>query len=156
RDILNLSVKTATAAWEDSDPTLLPDIEKIVTAHYKISIEQITFGKAMTKFPLLHKLFPFMLKRIINQLENDVQTSNNPVAIQDKIALNRQRLHYFEEDLNIKLNECRNKIREYIKLLPSTDALLFGEKPSSADIVTAVLFARLSMIGEEDLINESP
>ncbi len=156
RDILDYSAQRAGAQWYDADPAFLPHIQQIVTAHYQISIERLTFGKAMTKFSLLRKIFPRMLERMIKQLENAAPTSNNPLAIQHKIALDQERLRYFSGDFTEKLNERRNEVRQYIKLLPSTDPLLFGDKISSADIVTAVLFARLHMIGEENLIKESP
>lgn len=156
RDILNYSAQQAGEKWYDAEPALLPHIQQIVTAHYQISIEQLTFGKAMTKFSLLHKIFPRMLERMIKQLENEEPKSKNPIAIQNKIKLDQERFDYFQGDLEKKLNDRREDVRRYIQLLPTTDALLFGDKISSADIVTAILFARLHMIGEESLINESP
>ena len=157
RDILNFSSKIASQAWSDADPALSSDIEKIVAAHYKLAIEKLTFGKLMEKHSLLQKIFPFMLKRIIKQLKAESHTASDPLAIQNKIAINEERLAYFTEgDLAKKLEARREEAREFIKILPQSEILLFGYKPSSADIVAAVFFARLKMIGEEDIIKASP
>lgn len=157
RDILAFAAKNAASQWIDSDPALAPNIQNIVAAHYNISIEQLTFGKAIQKFSLLHKVFPFMLKRMIKNLEAEKQSTPNPKAVEHKIGVDEARLAYFTEgDLSKKLNDRREEVREYIKLLPEPQEMLFGNKPSSADIVTTALFARLQMIGENDLIKVSP
>ncbi|MGE3317820.1 MAG: glutathione S-transferase family protein [Candidatus Berkiella sp.] len=155
RDILNYAAKHAGNAWYDSEPQFSPDIQKIVAAHYQIPIEKLTFGKVMVKHSLLHKLFPSMLKRIIKQLEKESQT--DPEAVQKKIAVDEERLAYFSQgDQLKKLNDRREEVREFIRQLPEPQSLLFGEKPSSADIVTSILFARLKMIDEDELIKVSP
>lgn len=157
RDILAYAAKNAENQWLDSDPTLAPTIQKIVAAHYNISIEQLTFGKAMVKHSLLHKVFPFMLKRMIKNLEAEKSATPDTKAIDHKIGVDEARLAYFTEgDLNKKLNERREEVLEYIRQLPEPQTLLFGDKPSSADIVTTALFARLHMMGEQDLIKVSP
>lgn len=158
RTILEKAALIADNHWYDADPILAPQINEIVDAHYAISIERLTFGKAMTRFKPLHILFPRLLKRIIHNLEISLPTSTNPQATQRKIALNQERLTYFTEgDLNQKLAAERETVSQYFSLLSvSPDELLFGNKPSSADIVTAILCARLIMIGEFDLVKAFP
>ena len=46
----------------------------------------------------------------------------------------------------------RKRVSTYLNQLPNPSHFLFGDKPSSADIVTAVLFGRLKMIGEYSLV----
>lgn len=155
RDILNFAAKSASQAWADCDSTIAPNIEKIVTAHYSLPIEKLTFGKMMLKHYPLRKLFPIMLRRIIKQLQAESQT--NPIATKNKMAVNQERLAYFTEgNIGTKLNERREEVREFLNQLPQSETLLFGERPSSADIVTAILLSRLKMIGEDDLIKATP
>lgn len=158
RAILDKAASIAGDQWVDADPSLTPKIKHIVDAHYAISIEHLTFAKAMTKFKLLHSLFPRMLSRIVKKLEDELPTSSNPEAVQRKINLNNDRIAYFTKgDLNQKLIAERERISEYLRQLPfSSDEFLFGDKPSSADIVTTILCARLKMIGEFDLAKEFP
>lgn len=157
RDILHLAAQHAKDKWCDADPALLPAIEKIVSAHYAISIEDLTFGKIMLEHYLPRKLFPLMLGRIIKQLEAEEQSSADPSNAKNKIKVNQARLAYFTEgDQLKKLNERREEVRNFLDLLPKTDKLLFGDKPSSADIVSSVLVGRLNMIGEENLIKSTP
>lgn len=149
-DILKFAAETAGQNWCDCEPN-------IVAAHYAIPIEKLTFGKIMVKNYALRKVFPIMLQRIIKQLETDLHTTTDPDATKRKISINLERLAYFtEDDQLVKLNEQREKVRDYFQQLPQTQTLLFGEKPSPADIVTAILFARLNMIGEYKLMNASP
>ncbi len=156
RDILNLAATHAAQSWCDADPVLLPQIEKIVASHYALPIEKLTFGKIMANHFLLRKLFPRMLGGIIKKLEAELKTTANPTATQNKIAVNEERLNYFTQGNQVeKLNERREEVRAFIKQLPPSRALLFGEKPSSADIVTAILLARLEMIGENTLMKSS-
>lgn len=158
RAILEKSASIAGNQWSDANPSLAPKIQGIVDAHYAISIERLTFGKAMIRFKPLHILFPRMLNRIIQKLEQSLPSSENPQAIERKIALNQTRLAYFTEgNLNQKLVEERATVSHYLSLLSVTpDQLLFGAQLSSADIVTAILCARLQMIGEFDLVKAAP
>jgi glutathione S-transferase len=156
--ILEKAALIAGDQWYDADENLAPQIKKLVDANYSISIEHLTFGKAMTRIKLLRMIIPHMLRRIIKKLESNLPSSANPQATQQKITLNQQRLSYFTEgDLNKKLIAEREHIKQYLNLLPvPSDELLFGNKPSSADIVTAILLARLKMIGEIDLVKPFP
>src|SRR4029079_18701002 len=103
RSILDESALIADQQWCDSDSGLAPKIKSIVDAHYAISIEHLTFGKAMTRFAPLRTVFPHILRRIIRKLESSLSSSDNPQALQNKIALNQQRLAFFTEgDLSKK------------------------------------------------------
>jgi glutathione S-transferase len=158
RDILQLAATHAGDNWCDADPALSSNIQDVVAAQYDVVIEDLTFAKAMVKFPLLHSIFPRVLRRVISQLDKDLQTTNNVKAVQDKILLNIKRLNYFTdgnlEDKLVAQRECARRFLE--KLPPVPTALLFGDKVSSADIVTAVFFGRLNMIGEYDLVSPYP
>ena len=158
RAILEKAALIADKQWSDADPTFALQVKEIVDAHYALSIERLTFGKAMTRYRPLRMVFPHMLRRIIHQLEVAKPSSTNPEATQRKITLNQERLAYFTEvDLSKKLIDERENVTDYLNLLPiSPTSLLFGDKPSSADIVTAILCARLQMIGEDDLVKSIP
>lgn len=158
RAIVQLAASHAGENWCDADATLLPMIEAVVAAQYDVVIEDLTFAKAMVRFPLLHRIFPRVLRGVIRQLEKDLPTTTNEKAVQNKILLNIKRLDYFTdgnlEDKLVAQRECARRFLE--KLPPKPTSLLFGDKPSSADIVTAVFFGRLNMIGEYDLVSPYP
>lgn len=158
RDILQWAATHAGEQWCDADPALSQNIEAVVAAQYDVVIEDLTFAKAMVRFPLLHHLFPRVLRSIIRQLEKDLSTTSDVKAVQDKILLNIKRLDYFTDgNLEDKLVAQRACARHFLEKLPPTPtSLLFGEKPSSADIVTAVFFGRLNMIGEYELVSPYP
>lgn len=158
REILQLAATHASEHWLDADVALAPSIAAVVAAQYDVVIEDLTFAKAMVRFPLLHHIFPRVLRGAIRQLEKDLSTTTNVKAVQDKILLNIKRLDYFTdgnlEDKLVAQRECARRFLE--KLPPTPTSLLFGDKPSSADIVTAVFFGRLNMIGEYELVSPYP
>lgn len=155
--ILDLSAQLAGPQWMDSDNNLQPSIDKIVRDFYSISIEDLTFAKAMVKFPPLHFIFPRILAGVIKKLNAELKTSKDVQAIRDKIALNQRRIEYFTTgSLLDKLNIERAKVSHFLSTLPSPNNLFFGDKPSSADVVVAVLLGRLMMVGEYDLVAPYP
>jgi glutathione S-transferase len=155
QDILKYAAAQAAERWMDSDPSVALNIEQIVHSHYAIAIERLTMGKAISSSFLLKRILPKVLYKAIRSLEAEKSGSTNPEAIEDKIKLNKGRLAYFTEgDLKEKLQFERTNVRTFLERLPAPKELLFGEKPSSADIVTVALFARLKMIGEYDLVTE--
>lgn len=158
RTILEKAALIAGNQWGDADLALAKKIHEIVEAHYTISIERLTFGKAMTKIKPLHTFFPHLLKRTIKNLESSLPNSENPEATQRKIDLNQERINYFTKgNLHQKLESERDSVRHYLSLLPvSSNEFLFGSKFSSADVVTTILCARLQMIGEYDLAKTYP
>ena len=153
QDILKYAAAEAGPEWMDSDVDCALNIVQIVHTHYTIAIERLTFGKALKSIPPLRYLVPKMLRKAIKTLEAEKSRSPNKAAVVAKIALNKSRLAYFTEgDLAEKLQFERSSVLNFIEKLPTPKTLLFGDKPSSADIVTVVLFARLKMIGEYDLV----
>ena len=153
RDILKFAAAYADDKWLDADTNYSPRIERIVDAHYALSIERLTFGKALSRIPPMRFIAPRMLRNIIQKLEKERSQSKDPAAIQAKIDLNHERLAYFTEgDRAEKLQIQRKEVQKFIKELPVPDLCLFGDKPSSADIVTIVLIGRLQMIGEYSLV----
>lgn len=155
-DILNEAASRADSLWLDADTELAPHIQHIVTTHYSIAIERLTFGKALVKLPPLRFIVPRMLRKIIRSLEAERKSTDNPAAVDAKITLNQQRLAYFTEGtLADKLEFERTNVLGVLAKIPKPEVLLFGDKPSSADIVAVVLLARLKMIGEDSLV-QSP
>lgn len=154
QDILRLAATQAGNQWLDIDVNLAPQIESVVKAHYAIPIERLTFCKAMLHLPILKFIFPRALGGIIKSLQAQLTTAKNPTALQAKIDLNQSRITYFTQGASLeeKMTVERNRIGDYLNQLPTPDHFLFGNKPSSADVVTAVLFGRLKMIGEYALV----
>ena len=151
--ILKFAASCAREKWMDADAMVSSQIDEIVKAHYAIPIERLTFSKALVRIPPLRFIVPRMLRSIIRKLEEDLTHSTNPTAIQAKITLNHERLAYFTEgNLMDKLQVERDRVQQYIQRLPTPAVMLFGDKPSSADILTVVLFGRLKMIGEYPLV----
>lgn len=159
RDILKYAATLAGTQWLDSDPVINPHVENIVAGHYAIPIEKLTFGKALLSIPPLRLIVPRMLRGVIHKLETELANSPDPVAVNQKIDINRERLAYFTEGkLADKLEIERSHVRNFLHTLPATSsaasAMLFGEKSSSADVVTTVLLGRLKMIGEYGLVDQ--
>ncbi len=154
QDILRLAATQAGNQWLDADLNLAPKIELVVKAHYAIPIERLTFCKAMLHLPILKFIFPRALGGIIKGLQARLATAKDPAALRAKIDLNESRIAYFTQgsSLQEKMAVERNRVSAYLNQLPNPSNFLFGDKPSSADIVTAVLFGRLKMIGEYSLV----
>jgi glutathione S-transferase len=75
-----------------------------------------------------------------------------------KAELNRQRLAYFSEGCAPeKLAQRQQEVRDFVAALPlvSPGEGLFGPHCSRADVVVAVLFARLAMIDEFSLVTRA-
>ncbi|MFZ4056321.1 MAG: glutathione binding-like protein, partial [Polynucleobacter sp.] len=121
---------------------------------YEIPIERLTFCKAMIHLPILRFIFPRTLRSIIKGLQARLVTAKDPAALQAKIDLNKSRIAYFTQGASLqeKMAVERKRVSTYLNQLPNPSHFLFGDKPSSADIVTAVLFGRLKMIGEYSLV----
>lgn len=108
----------------------------------------------MLHLPILKFIFPRALGGIIKGLQARLATAKDPAALRAKIDLNESRIAYFTQgsSLQEKMAVERKRVSAYLNELPTPDNFLFGDKPSSADIVTAVLFGRLKMIGEYSLV----
>lgn len=156
QSILKYAAIQANQCWMDSDTRCVPCIEEIIREHYAIPIERLTFGKALHSIPPLKLLVFKMLGNAIHTLEAQLSTSVNKMALKAKINLNNERLAYFSEgNLADKLQVERIHVQNYLKKLPTPKTFLFGDKPSSADIVTVVLLSRLKMIREFHLVQSS-
>ncbi|KTD37379.1 Tetrachloro-P-hydroquinone reductive dehalogenase [Legionella moravica] len=153
QDILKFAADKAGELWMDADAECASRIEELVRDQYSITIERLTFGKALSRIALLRFFALNMLRKAIRSLEAELPTSLDKAAIEAKISLNKQRLAYFTEgSLVEKLEIERNNIRCYLKKLPVPQTFLLGEKISSVDILTVVLLGRLKMIGEYQLV----
>ncbi len=157
RDILHLAAKLAGNKWLDENINAQPAITAIEQAFYAIPIEDLTFAKAMTKMPPLHFILPKVLGKVVKDLKAELATCPDPSAVQAKIKVNEGRIAYFTEgDLNKKLDIERHRVSSFLGNLPLPQYTLFGDKISSADIVTTVLLGRLEMTGEYDLVKPFP
>ena len=157
QDILRFASAKASSAWLDREAAVSDQIETVVQAFYAIPIENLTFTKAMRKIPPLRFIFPRVLGKIVKKLEGELETAENPDAIRAKVLINEQRISYFTQgDLKEKLETERAHVTAFLKNIPEAGPLLFGDKVSSADIVCAVLLARLAMIGELALVKPGP
>lgn len=157
RDILHFASAKAGDTWADADSIQHANIVKIVNAFYQIAIEDLTFGKAMVKFPVLRFVFPRLLGKILKKLRSELATCTDPEAVRAKVALNEGRIAYFTQgNLADKLDIERNRILSFLGGIPTPSANLFGEKTSSADIVCCVLLGRLKMAGEYGLVESYP
>lgn len=154
--ILSFAASKASTQWMDADPSCAQSIEQVVKAHYAIMIERLTFCKALKSIPPLRYFVPKMLHSAINTLEKERATTSNLAALEAKIQVNQARLTYFTTgSLLDKLEVERNTILHFLSSLPKPQTFLFGDKPSSADVVVVVLLGRLKMIGEYSLV-QSP
>lgn len=156
-DILRLAASNAGEKWLDGGLQTNQSIRNVVESFYLIPIEDLTFAKAMIKFPPLHFLFPKLLAHIVRNLKSQVASSKDSAATLAKIALNESRINYFTQgSLLDKLNIERQRVSRFLSSLPKPQNMLFGDKPSSADIVVSILLARLKMVGEYDLVDPYP
>lgn len=157
RDILGVAGERAGSNWLTADQATREKIEAIVAAHYDIPIERLTFAKAMTRIPPLRWLFPRMLRGIVRDLQAQLPSAADPDALRAKIAVNTERLDYFTRgNLGDKLEAEREHVRRFLKSLPPPAELLFGDKPSAADVVVTIVLSRLKMIGEWEITSVRP
>lgn len=155
REILQWAADRAAHTWMDAQPALLGPIEAVVAGHYAISIEDLTFGKALLTNPLLARLVPRVLAGLAKGLERRAAgAADGGSSLRAKAQQNRQRLAYFSQGSQAeKLDRVRQQVRDFCHALPPADPGqgLFGSSLSRADVVVAVLLARLEMIGETAL-----
>ncbi len=124
KDILQWAACQAGSSWMDSDISLTLLINELVSNHYLISIEDLTFGKWFSSNKLLAFVFPRMLASIVKRLENQLDSvdSLSPVdiiALKNKAQLNRSRLAYFTEgSQKQKLEDMRLKWNNYLHTIP--------------------------------------
>jgi glutathione S-transferase len=134
-EILAFAAARAGAAWADADPTLAPAIGDAVQGHYAISIETLTFSKLLTARPWLRPLVARLLSGLSRQLEQ--RAAHTAIPAPETLAA------------------MRAQVRAYLQGLPpvADGAWLFGSRLSSADVVLAVLLARLTMAAELPLLD---
>ena len=155
-EILAFAAAHAGDAWCDADGALAPAIGVAVQAHYAISIETLTFSKLLASRPLLKPLVKRVLSGLSRQLEQRaVHTAVDPEALRAKAQQDRDRLQTLTATPAAEtLAAMRAQVRLYLNGLPPVpdDQWLFGNRISSADVVVAVLLARLTMAAELPLL----
>lgn len=155
-DILAFAAAHAGEAWADSDAALAPAIRTAVQGHYAISIETLTFSKVLCSRPLLQPLVARLLSGLSRQLDQRAaRTDVDPEALRAKAQQDRERLRTLTATpARETLAAMRAQVCTYLDGLPSVaeGEWLFGTRISSADVVLAVLLARLAMAGELPLL----
>jgi len=128
-------------------------------AHAAFSIEGLTFGTAMLRWPILKWIFPRLLAKACASLR--IQQKDHPELSEvfaNKTAQNEARIRFFTEgSLKEKVETLRLGASDLIARIPHPRGIyLYGDKPSAADVVVAVFLARLKMIGEGGLVADRP
>ncbi len=128
----------------------------VVQGHYSISIETLTFSKLLTTTPQLKPLVAGLLSGLSRDLDRRAsQAERDAASLQAKAELDRQRLHTFtQQPASETLAAMRRQVQDFLRGLPSVapQQWLFGPRISQADVVLAVLMARLFMLDEAALI----
>jgi len=155
-DILAFSARQAGANWLDADAGLAPAIDQVVTDHYAISIENLTFSKLLVSKPLLLPVVKRVLGGLSRSLEARAeQAADGGASLRAKAQQDRERLATLTDVPPAHtLKSMREQVHAYLCALPAPQfgAGLFGDRLSRADIVVAVLLARLSMTDELQLL----
>ncbi|MEY4684385.1 MAG: hypothetical protein RLZ25_844 [Pseudomonadota bacterium] len=133
--------------------------QAFLEAHYAFSIEGLTFGRTMLRWPILKWVFPRLLAKMCVSLR--LQQKAHPElgeVFANKILQNEARIRFFSEgSLKDKVEALRESAVHLIGSVPiPKGTYLFGDKPSAADVVLAVFLARLQMIGEWALVSRRP
>lgn len=155
-EILAFAAAQAGPLWADADPDLRDAIAAVVQAHFTISIETLTFSKLLTTTPQLKPLVAGVLSGLSRDLDRRAsQTERDPASLRAKAEQERQRLHTFTaRPASETLAALRRQVRDFLQGLPlvAPQQWLFGPRISQADVVLAVLMARLSMADEAALV----
>lgn len=156
-DILRYAAEHAAVPWADADPQLQSRIQAAVDGHYAISIENLTFSKLLASKPWLKPLISTVLSGLVQKLEH--QQGESPAeteALRAKAEQDRQRLATFTgAPASETLAAMRAQVSTYLDGLPAPQpsGWLLGDRISRADVVVAVLCARLAMAGELELLH---
>jgi len=151
--ILAFAAAQAGESWADAEPQQQAAIQAAVDGHYGIAIETLTFSKLLASRPWLRPVILQMLRSTVQRLERQ----GDPAALV-KAAQNRQRLQTFGgAPATHTLPAMRTQVTAYLAGLPPVPpgAWLFGPRISRADVVLAVLSARLSLAGELALLQRA-
>jgi glutathione S-transferase len=151
REILAWVIRERSKVFQESTP----EVQAILDAHYAFSIERFTFGSAMLRIPLLRWVFPRILAKACRDLEKlkDADPAQTPV-FENKIRQNEARIQFFMTgSLREKVAALREEAAVLIASIPTPKGFyLMGEKPSAADVVLAVFWARMNMVGATEVL----
>ena len=155
--ILDFAAEHALHPWADADPAFGAGIADAVTGHYALSIEDLTFSKLLNTRPWFKTVMVRMITGINRSLQRDKQRfPEQATVLKAKKEQNRARLAMFRDrPASEVLCEQRAQVASYLASMPPVVAgsWLFGSRISSADVVLAVLVARLEMSGEQGLLS---
>lgn len=156
-EILRYAADQAGSTWADADPERQPVIQAVVDGHAAIAIETLTFSKLLASRPWALPLITRLLAGLVQSLERQAATATgaDAAALQTKAEQNRERLTTFTATPAAQtLAAMRAQVLAFLNGLPAADpeAWLCGGRISRADLVVAVLCARLAMTGEGALL----
>jgi glutathione S-transferase len=158
-EILRHAARHSGSAWADDDSSLRPGIAAAVAGHYALSIETLTFSRLLAGQPWLTPLLTRLLTALVRTLEQQARSTPDGGAIAlAKANRNRERLQIFAAaPAEQTLAAQRAQVADFLAGLPEPpgSGCLFGPRISSADVVLAVLCARLTMIGEGRLLQRA-
>lgn len=151
-EILRYAQSSEPGRWYEScaRDDQLANIQALLQAHDSFAVERLTFNALMHKLPPLRLLFPRLLRKVCKQLQSELDCNqDNHEAIRHKLAINKQRLAYFEEPLTARQAQQIALAKQLVARFPEKPAglWLFGDVPSCADVVLVVFLARLNSIG---------
>jgi glutathione S-transferase len=156
-EIVAHAAAQAGEQWADADPARQAGIAESVLGHYRISFETLTFSKLLSSRPWFKAVVTKVLSGVIGSLERQAKRCPEQAEpLLAKAAQNRERLAVFTQaPIEQVLSEQRQQVAAYLASLPPVVAggWLFGRQVSSADVVLAVLCARLEMAGELALLS---
>jgi len=156
-EILAFAARQAGEQWADADPSRQSGIAEAVQGHYRVSIETLTFSKLLSSRPWFKPAVVKVLSGVVRRLERQAQhCPEQAEVLRAKAAQNRERLAIFTQaPIHQVLSDQRQQVAAYLASLPPVVAggWLFGRQLSSADVVLAVLCARLEMAGELALLS---
>jgi tetrachloro-p-hydroquinone reductive dehalogenase len=155
RDILKWAVRERPEVFVDGGESE----QSFLNAHAAFSIEGLTFGTAMLRWPLLKWVFPRLLAKACASLRR--QQKDHPdldEVFANKTAQNEARIRFFTQgSLKEKVETLSATAADLLARVPPPRGIyLYGDKPSAADVVLAVFLARLKMIGEWALVADRP
>lgn len=155
-EILAFAATQAGCLWADDDPDLRREITAVVQEHAALSIETLTFSKLLASNPRLVPFVARLLRGLSHNLERRAGcTDRDPAALRAKATQNRERLQRFTQAPAAEtLRAMRAQVLGFLQRLPvvAPDQWLFGARISRADMVLAVLIARLVMVEEWALV----
>jgi len=151
--IVQFAMASQPGVWVESNTTtaMRDEINVLVDQHERFAVERLTLNELIKKLPPLRWLFPKLLRKVCDELTQEIEQGGaNVAALQAKLTLNQSRLAYFTGE-SLVVRQAREVALAQMFVSQFGQApkgqWLFGEQPSHADVVFIVFLARLRMVG---------